>query len=51
MAERDGDLRSPMVLRCLDDYLGEVRHSLDLVTHLDAALPAAAAALKQNARR
>jgi 8-oxo-dGTP pyrophosphatase MutT (NUDIX family) len=52
MAARNGELRSPMVLRCLDDYLAGVRHSLETVTHLPAAtLAAAAAARKQRARR
>lgn len=27
-------LRSPMVLRCIDDYLGGVRHSLDVLQHV-----------------
>ena len=27
-------LRSPMVLRCIDDYLAGHRHSLDLLVHL-----------------
>lgn len=27
-------LRSPMVLRCIDDYLGGARHSLDVLQHL-----------------
>lgn len=27
-------LRSPMVLRCIDDYLAGRRHSLDLLVHL-----------------
>jgi 8-oxo-dGTP pyrophosphatase MutT (NUDIX family) len=33
-------LRSPLVLRCLDDYLGGARHSLDVLQHLslDAAV-------------
>jgi 8-oxo-dGTP pyrophosphatase MutT (NUDIX family) len=52
MAARDGDLRSPMVLRCLDDYLAGSRHSLDTVTHLPATtLAAAAAARRRHAGR
>jgi len=31
-------LRSPLVLRCLDDYLAGVRHPLSLLSHL-ASLP------------
>lgn len=27
-------LRSPMVLRCIDDYLGGAQHSLDILQHL-----------------
>jgi 8-oxo-dGTP pyrophosphatase MutT (NUDIX family) len=27
-------LRSPLVLRCVDDYLAGVRHPLDLISHL-----------------
>jgi 8-oxo-dGTP pyrophosphatase MutT (NUDIX family) len=39
---REGDLRSPMVLRCLDDYLAGARRSLDTITHIADALPPAA---------
>ncbi len=35
LAARAEQLRSPMVLRCIDDFLQGSRHSLDLVTHLD----------------
>jgi 8-oxo-dGTP pyrophosphatase MutT (NUDIX family) len=31
---RERDLRSPMVLRGIDDYLAGARHSLDVVRHL-----------------
>ena len=34
MLARESDLRSPMVLRCVDDYLAGRRHSLDLVPYL-----------------
>ena len=34
---RDRALRSPMVLKCLDDYLAGKRYPLDLLAHLDAA--------------
>jgi 8-oxo-dGTP pyrophosphatase MutT (NUDIX family) len=37
------DLRSPMVLRCLDDYLAGVRLALDTITHLGDVQVAAAA--------
>ena len=30
-------LRSPMVLRCIDDYLAGIRFPLDCLTHLDLA--------------
>ena len=33
-------LRSPMVLRCLDDYVAGARHSLAVLTHIEASLPA-----------
>jgi len=36
---RGRDLRSPMVLRCLDDYLAGTRYSLDALTHIEASLP------------
>ncbi len=35
LAARTGSLRSPLVLRCIDDYLQGIPHPLDLVTHLD----------------
>ena len=38
MLARSGDLRSPMVLRCVDDYLAGARHSLDVVRHLTLEL-------------
>jgi 8-oxo-dGTP pyrophosphatase MutT (NUDIX family) len=34
MLARERDLRSPMVLRCVDDYLAGARHSLDVVRYL-----------------
>jgi len=34
LAAREGELRSPLVLRCIDDYLRGVRHPLDLLNHL-----------------
>ncbi len=35
---RARQLRSPMVLRCLDDYLAGVRYPLDCLTHLVPAV-------------
>ena len=43
---RERDLRSPMVLRCLDDYLAGVRHPLETITHV----PTLSAALARHAR-
>jgi ADP-ribose pyrophosphatase YjhB (NUDIX family) len=34
LAQREGALRSPMVLQCIDAYLAGVRHPLDLLHHL-----------------
>jgi len=34
MLARERELRSPMVLRCVDDFLAGKRYSLDLVRHL-----------------
>jgi hypothetical protein len=43
---REQLLRSPLVLRCIEDYLGGKRHPLDSVGHLDLltapAIPAVA---------
>jgi 8-oxo-dGTP pyrophosphatase MutT (NUDIX family) len=38
-----GRLRSPLVMRCIDDYLAGHRHSLDALQHL-SALPVTASA-------
>jgi 8-oxo-dGTP pyrophosphatase MutT (NUDIX family) len=35
-------LRSPMVLRCIDDYRSGVRYPLDCLTHLDLGAPGGA---------
>ena len=45
LQEREQRLRSPLVLRCIEDYLGGKRHPLDSVAHLDlltapSAMPA-----------
>lgn len=37
-------LRSPMVLRCIDDYVGGARHSLEVLQHL--SLPTASLAMQ-----
>lgn len=34
LARENGRLRSPMVLRCVDDYLAGQRHPLSLITRL-----------------
>lgn len=34
---RSGALRSPLVMRCVDDYLAGARHPLDLLAALDLA--------------
>ena len=44
LRRRTRQLRSPMVLRCLDDYVAGIRYPLDCVTHL--APPAAQAAAR-----
>jgi 8-oxo-dGTP pyrophosphatase MutT (NUDIX family) len=44
LAARPNALRSPLVLRCIDDYLAGARHPLSLLASLgDAARPAGAA--------
>ena len=37
LAARPGRLRSPLVLRCIDDYLAGQRHPLSLLASLDLA--------------
>jgi len=37
-------LRSPLVLRCVDDYLAQVRYPLELLTHLISDVKASLAA-------
>ncbi|MDQ2696174.1 MAG: NUDIX hydrolase [Pseudomonadota bacterium] len=34
LADLAGQLRSPLVLRCIDDYLSGNRHPLDVVRHI-----------------
>jgi 8-oxo-dGTP pyrophosphatase MutT (NUDIX family) len=33
-AAREAELRSPLVLRCIDDYLGGVRYPLAMISHI-----------------
>jgi 8-oxo-dGTP pyrophosphatase MutT (NUDIX family) len=44
LKQRESALRSPLVLRCVEDYLGGQRQALDSVAHLDlqtaTAIPA-----------
>ena len=46
LKQRERSLRSPLVLRCIEDYLGGKRQPLDSVAHLDlqtaTAIPAVA---------
>jgi 8-oxo-dGTP pyrophosphatase MutT (NUDIX family) len=45
LAARNGELRSPLVLRCIDDYLQGARYPLALLNHVPAdELPQLAAA-------
>ena len=34
LRQREGELRSPLVLRCIDDYLRGARYPLELLNHL-----------------
>lgn len=42
LAERATELRSPLVLRCIDDYLRGARYPLELLNHVLPAPPPAA---------
>ncbi len=44
LAEPGRRLRSPLVLRCVDDYVAGIRHPCSLISHLDPAAPASLAA-------
>ncbi|HEX5047998.1 MAG TPA: NUDIX hydrolase [Gammaproteobacteria bacterium] len=44
LERRQHQLRSPMVLRCLEDYLAGVRYPLDVLTHIAATAAAQTAA-------
>lgn len=35
--KRQAELRSPLVLKCIDDYLAGVRYPLDLISHVQGA--------------
>jgi len=37
LQQKQPQLRSPMVIKCIDDYLNGVRYSLSVLTHLAAA--------------
>jgi 8-oxo-dGTP pyrophosphatase MutT (NUDIX family) len=45
LLEREQRLRSPLVLRCVEDYLGGARQPLDAVGHLDLQTAPAVAAV------
>ena len=38
LAQRQAQLRSPMVLKCVDDYLAGARYPLDMLSHFPAAV-------------
>jgi ADP-ribose pyrophosphatase YjhB (NUDIX family) len=40
IASRERDLRSPMVMRCLEDYLAGRRYALDCVNYLEPTIAA-----------
>jgi 8-oxo-dGTP pyrophosphatase MutT (NUDIX family) len=42
LAARGNEHRSPLVLRCVDDYLRGARYPLELLAQVPAAMPAAA---------
>jgi len=44
LKRRSHQLRSPMVLRCLDDYLAGIRYPLHSITHIASTVAAQAAA-------
>jgi 8-oxo-dGTP pyrophosphatase MutT (NUDIX family) len=44
LGSRNGELRSPLVLLCVDDYLRGVRHPLSLLNHVASAVPGLPAA-------
>lgn len=41
IAQREAQLRSPMVLKCVDDYLAGMRYPLALLSHFPAAMSTA----------
>jgi 8-oxo-dGTP pyrophosphatase MutT (NUDIX family) len=43
LERRSHQLRSPMVLRCLEDYVAGIRYPLDVLTHIAATTAAQAA--------
>jgi 8-oxo-dGTP pyrophosphatase MutT (NUDIX family) len=44
LGRRQHQLRSPMVLRCIEDYLAGIRYPLDVLTHIAPAAAAQTAA-------
>jgi 8-oxo-dGTP pyrophosphatase MutT (NUDIX family) len=44
LAEPALRLRSPLVLRCVEDYVAGIRHPCSLISHLDPGAPASLAA-------
>ena len=42
LGQREGELRSPLVLRCIDDYLRGARYPLELLNHVLNAAPSVA---------
>ena len=45
LLEREQRLRSPLVLRCIEDYLGGTRRPLDTVGNLDLQTATSVAAV------
>jgi 8-oxo-dGTP pyrophosphatase MutT (NUDIX family) len=39
LLSRNDQLRSPLVLRCIDDHLAGIRYPLDCLTHVDFGAP------------
>ncbi|MEX1993411.1 MAG: NUDIX hydrolase [Steroidobacteraceae bacterium] len=39
VAAREAELRSPLVLRCIDDFRGGVRYPLAVISHLARGIP------------
>lgn len=37
LSQKESQLRSPMVIKCIDDYIAGIRHPISVLTHLAAA--------------